>query len=159
MLNKSDIPFVYTSSSLSWIICAHKLWRMFIMPLSLPPQWKWISNFSPFSPFRKICLSNDCVGEGARKSFIRAGLSAAQSARGRLLRLGVPRKFDRHKVLAGLGESFKSTGWILAGGSDAEVLCQILCARSGSTRGGVHAVFVLPASEARFSHGKSPVQW
>lgn len=111
-----------------------------------------------FFSFLKIFAIQTNVGEGARKSSVRAGLSSAQPARGRLLWPGVPRKLDRHKVLAGLGEGLKSTSRLLAGGSDAEVLRQILRARPGPARGGVHAISVLPAGQTRPGDRESSVQ-
>lgn len=98
-------------------------------------------------------------GQSIGKGFVRASLPTVEPSWSWLLWLGIPRKFNGHKVLVGLGKSFKSSGWIFARRSDAEILCQILRARSGAAWRRIHALFVLSASEERPVNGQSSMQW
>lgn len=97
-------------------------------------------------------------GQSTWKGFVRASLQAAESAGSGLLWLRISRKFDGNEILVGFGKSFKSSSWIFTRRSDAEVLCQILRARSGTAGGRVYALSFLPASQERLVVGKSPMQ-
>lgn len=61
-------------------------------------------------------------------------------------------------VLAGSGETSLQASGAVAGRSAPQVLRQVLHARSGAARGGVHALPVLSADQARPGPGTAAVQ-
>lgn len=111
--------------------------------------------FSSSNLHFKMKLSGQSIGKG----FVRASLSAIEPTWSRLLWLGIPREFNGNKVLVGFGKSFKSSGWIFACRSNAEVLCQILRTWSGAAWRRIHALFVLSTSKERLVNRKSTMQW